>query len=150
MERLGKLILHGTGYTVLYLVIYYCLGSIFGAGIGAESVSVGAGRFFLTLLFGFSIAMTNFLFKSLTLKPWLSRICAYLVSTLAFFCIIILGYRLNETPAKVFVGILIFTVFYFVIIGISTLVRRTLFDGTSKKPEKKKAAPNDKYTPRYK
>lgn len=157
MEKLGKIILHGAGYTVLYLTIYYCLGGMIGASVGATDIKIGAGKFFITLLFGYVIALTNFLFKSIKMKPWLSRLLAYGVSLLAFFTIIILVYKLNETPARVFVGLLLFTAFYFAILGISALVRRTLMaDGkntkkgpnpakNSKKEEKKEA-----YKPRYK
>lgn len=156
MEKIGKIILHSTGYTVLYLVIYYCLGGMIGVSVGVTDIKIGAGRFFITLLFGFAIALTNYLFKNINIKPWLSRLLAYAVSLLAFFCIIILGYKLNDTPAKVLVGLLVFTAFYFAIVGIAALVRRTLLaDSKNDKAAKKPVKNNDKkkneaYKPRYK
>ncbi len=136
MERLGKIILHGTGYTVLYLVIYYALGGIFGGAVGASEITVGAGRFFLTLLFGFVISMTNFVFKNANLKPWLARLLAYAVSALAFFLIIILGYRLTQSGAGIFVAMVLFTAFYFATVGVAYLVKRTLFtdEGRGNRP----------------
>ena len=151
MEKLGKIILHGAGYTVLFLTIYFGMGGI----ITAET-SMKPGRFFITLLFGFAISFTSFLAKSIKVKPWLSRLIAYAVSLLAFFCIIILGYELNETPAKVFVGLIVFTAFYFAFVGIAALVRRTLLaDGKKAKSTEKpvKAVKKDEketYKPRYK
>lgn len=157
MEKLGKLILHGAGYTVLYLTIYFCLGGMIGTSVGATDIKIGIGKFFITLLFGYVIALTNFLFKSIKMKPWLSRLLAYAVSLLAFFCIIILGYRLNETPARVFVGLFLFTAFYFAIVGISALVRRTLLadsknakDGAKPAKNSKKEDKKEAYKPRYK
>lgn len=156
MEKLGKIILHGAGYTVLYLTIYYCLGGMIGTSVGATDIKIGAGKFFITLLFGYVIALTNFLFKSIKMKPWLSRLLAYGVSLLAFFTIIILGYKLNETPARVFVGLLLFTAFYFAIIGISALVRRTLLADSKSEKNNTNPVKNSKgdkkeaYKPRYK
>ena len=152
MERLGKIILHGTGYTVLYLSIYYALGGLFGTAGGTNEIKVGIGRFFLTLLFGFVISMTNFVFSGSNLKPWLKRTLAYLVSAVAFFFIIILGYNLGANGAGMLVGMVLFTVFYFAIIGISHLVRRTIFD-EEKKPTNTKTAKETKkssYQPLYK
>lgn len=153
MEKLGKLILHGAGYTMLYLTIYFCLGGMIGTSVGATDIKIGIGKFFITLLFGYVIAITNFLFKSIKMKPWLSRLLAYAVSLLAFFCIIILGYRLNETPARVFVGLIVFTAFYFAIVGITALVRRTLLADDKKAKNTEKPVKNSKketYKPRYK
>ena len=133
MERLKKIILDGTGYTVLYLVIYYALGGALGGAVGATEITVSVGRFFLTLLFGFVISMTNFLFTGSSLKPWVKRLLAYLVSALAFFLIIILGYRLNGSGAGIFVGMVLFTAFYFAAVGASYLIRRTLCDESKSK-----------------
>ncbi len=150
MERLGKIILHATGYTVLYLIIYYLLGGMFGTAGGTNEIKIGIGRFFLTLLFGFVISMTNFVFAGSNLRPWLKRLLAYLVSALAFFFIIILGYNLGTNGAGMFVGMVLFTAFYFVIIGIAYLVKRTLF-GEEKKPTKAgKETKKNSYQPLYK
>ena len=152
MERLGKIILNGAGYTVLYLVIYYVLGGMFGTSGGENEIKVGIGRFFLTLLFGLVISMTNFLFKGTGLSPWLKRLLAYLVSALAFFFIIILGYNLVTNGAGMLVGMVLFTAFYFACVGVAYLVKRTLY-GEEEKPASKKAVKEQKksnYKPLYK
>ena len=152
MERLGKIILNGAGYTVLYLAIYYALGGMFGTSGGTNEIKVGIGRFFLTLLFGLVISMTNFLFGGSNLRPWLKRILAYLVSAVAFFFIIILGYDLMTNGAGMFIGIVLFTVFYFACVGVAYLVKRTLY-GDEKKPtasKPQKQQKKSKYQPLYK
>lgn len=133
MERIGKIIVNSCGYTVLCLAIYYAFGG-----------TVGAVQFFLSLLFGFIVSMSNFLFGNANVKPWISLLGAYVIAAIAFFLCILLGYNYTPTAAGKLVGMVLFTVLYFIAVGVSRLVKRTVLGEEKAKGAKASTKTNKK------
>ena len=156
MKRFEKLLLSGTGYTVLILILFY----IFAAFAEFENTSIGIGRFFVILGFGMIIGLADLIYGLLTLKTPYKLLIHYALLLTAFFVVFLLGefITLNGAPS-VFIAITIFTVMYFVLFGIVYLIRRTvsIADGKLEKKIAGKGARADKnqskkpeYTPKFK
>lgn len=150
MSRIEKLILRGAGFTVLFMLIYFTLAAIMG--FGGEGMSTG--RFFLILLFGYILAMANFVFENAPIKIWLKRLCVYAISALAFFFIFVLGTAVGETGAKIFAAMVIFTAIYGIGLLVAILIGRTLVEykpsGRKKSVKSEKKTDKKPYKPLYK
>lgn len=143
MKKLERLLLRGSGFSVLFLIIYYSIAAM----MSFDDVTVGAGRFFTVLLFGYLLAMADFVFSGLSINVWLKRLGIYAVSAAAFVFIFIVGGGLGTSAAKIFAAIIIFTAIYAIGLAVILLIRRTLrgAEAKSKKrnePEKKKNEKN--------
>ncbi len=155
MRRFERMLLCGTGYTVLILTLFY----IFAAIARFEEMSIGVGRFFIILAFGMLIALAELIYGLLTLKRVFKCLIHYSLLLLAFIIVFMLGEFITVNgPASVFVGITVFTLFYLLIFGIVYLVRRTVGAADNKLDkkiaQKKSAKPKEnekpKYTPKFK
>jgi len=136
MSRIEKMLLRGAAFTVLFILIYFALAAI----MGIEGVTVGAGRFFLILLFAYILAMADFVFEGIErMNIWLKRLCIYVISMLAFFFIFILGGNMKTTGGAIFAALIIFTAVYSVGLGTVLLVKRTVSKNTKPKSSKEKS-----------
>ena len=154
MKRFDKMLLCGSSYTVLILTIFY----IFAAIAGFDDTSISVGRFFIILAFGMIIALAELICSILTVKRIFKYLIHYFLLLIAFIVVFMVGEFITVNgPASVFVGIVIYTLFYFLILGIVYLVRRAvnvadtkldkhIFKKTEKQAEKDKP----KYTPKFK
>ena len=154
MRRFEKMLLCGTGYTVLILTMFY----IFAAIVGFEDKSISIGRFFIVLAFGMIIALAELIYNLLTLKRVFKYLIHYALLLIAFIIVFMLGEFITVNgPASVFVGVTIFTALYFLIYGIVYLVRRTvgaaddrLDKHLNQKADSRKVDSKPKYTPKFK
>ncbi len=154
MRNIEKILFHGSAYTLLLLTIYYVFSSF-----NTPSPTVSLTRFLLIALFGFIIAAAEFVYSMTELKKWLRYLIHYAILLVAF-CVIFLtgGFIENRGPATIFALIIIFTAFYFAILGLALLIRRSVkraddkLDRTVEKREQKAKAKKEEnqYKPRFK
>lgn len=136
MNKIEKLILRGAGFSILFMLLYFVIGTVAISAMGLEASLLGdinIGKFFLILLFGYTLAMANFVFEGRKIRLWIKRLCVYLISALAFFFIFVLGTPVGDGAAKIFVALVVFTVIYVISLLVACLIKRTVIEGKAKK-----------------
>ena len=152
MKNIEKVLLLGCGYTVLILAGFY----LFALFAELASLSIAIDKFFLILLFGMVISVTEAVTAGIRLNKILRHIIRYAVLLSAFSVIILPSATLNVVDATfVFVAVIIFTVLYafgsLVVFAVRTglnRIARTAKSATDK--GQKKSAKTSEYTPLYK
>ena len=112
----------------------------------------------LPIAFGMFIASAEMIYNILTLKRIFKCLIHYTVLLIAFIVVFMVGEFLTVNgPASVFVGIVVFSILYFFILGIVILVRRTVSIADErldarlpKRTENKKKNEKSAYTPKFK
>ena len=150
MKHIENFLKGACAYTVIILSLFYFMAN----AIGIKELSVSFGRYGLILLFGFIISAAGFLFKLDKIHRAFSLLAHYSVLLLAFCIIFITSGILAGGSSKIFVAIVIFTVFYTVISlsvyfakkGIAALDRKI----DKKSPQKNKHKETTPYTSKFK
>ena len=152
MKRIEKTLLHGSGYTVLILTLFYAFAHI----AEFDKTSIGIGRFFIVLGFSMLIACAELLYELLSVKRWLKNLIHYFILLSAFSIIFIFGdFYTAKGITAVFISIILFTILYLLILGIVLGVRRTV-NVADRKIDKRinsqscKSGAKDVYTPKFK
>ena len=152
MKRIEKTLLRGSGYTILILTLFYAFAHI----AEFEKTSIGIGRFFIILGFGMLISGAELMYELLTMQRWIKNSIHYFILLISFSIIFIFGdFYASKGLTAVFVSIIIFSVLYFLILGIVIGVKRTV-SGVDKRLDKKirsKSTARDSkevYTPKFK
>ena len=146
MKRVERYLLESCALTVLMMSLIYILAIISSPDIVP---AVQIGRFFTILIFSFLTVGANRLFSIQRLGKPLAFAIHYVVLLLAFTFIFIDLSTL--TGPKIFISIMIFTVFYALIFAIVIGTKKlcTRLDKSIKiAPEK--SAEKEAYKPRYK
>lgn len=162
MKQLKEILLGGTGFASVIMILYYLIANLVIGATGGDAVEVSGGRFMMILAFGMLISVANYLYGIMSLNTAIRIIIHYALTLVGFALVFIVGQSMegHNPGAYVFSRILIFTVFYFVFVGAAALVKHLVgknkAQATStarKSPAKQKHAKTDteeKYTPRYK
>ena len=123
MRRINKIFLTGCGYTVLILTLFYA----FAALSKFTSQSIAPGQFALILCFGFIISLAEFMYEQLKIRKILKCLIHYFVLLIAFCVIFIIAGKIStQRPAIIFIAVVLYTIIYFVIYGISRLIKITI------------------------
>ena len=149
MNKIEKLLLRGTGYCVLFILIYFALAAI----MSFDGIYITSGRFFLILLFAYILAMADFVFTGIErMNVWLKRLCIYAISLLAFLFIFVLGGNMQKSGAAIFASLTIFTAVYLIGLAVILLIKRTLLTdakGASKNKKSNKKTDKKSYKSLY-
>ena len=148
MRRIEKTLLTGCGYTILILTLFYAFASI----SKLTSPAITFTRYLAILFFGFLISFTELAYNALAMKKWLRSLIRYGVLLLAFCVVFVItgNIKSGKAPA-IFAAVIIFTLFYFSILGLTSLIKKTvkLSDDKIDRLPKKAAKPKQEYKPLY-
>ena len=155
MKRIEQILERGAGYCILILTIL----SLFA---NHTTDVITFKLFYLSIALGMIIAVAEFMYSVLKINPILKMLMHYFLLLGAFFIIFIAGsgyIKEDAGVAGVFIAIIIYTLIYFVLYGITRLVRATVsaadraLDAHSAKKAKSGKGKNSKsqseYTPRF-
>ena len=127
---------HACVYFTVFMLIYIILAAI--VNVGDDALRLDAGRTVLFFLFAFLLSAANTVFKLETLSMSLRLLIHYVLTALGFyFCFIM---TLGMRAAQVFIGLVLFTVVYFIVFGVVALFRARY---------KKNTERSQKYDKRY-
>ena len=153
MKFYEKLLYHAAAYSVAVTLLFFAFASM----MRVSDLSLSFGRFALIVAFGLVMSTAEFVFSVKRIARWGQYIIHYLVLALAFFAIF-LSVRKSDgafefTAATVFAAIVIFTVFYFIGVGIVFAFRKALAasgDKSKAETSKQKSKQPQDYTPKFK
>ena len=149
MKRLEKLLYHTCTFAVLISLLFLMFTLI---GTGDKELSIGAGRYFVILLFSLVIAISNMIFEIGALKFYVKLPIHFAVLFLAFFMIFANGSAFSvDSAADFMVVFLVFSFLYALFAGVAFLVIKSVkkLDKTLPSKEKQTSKKKD-YTPRFK
>ena len=146
MNKVEKLILRACGYTVLLQFGFYIFSSI----ANTSSAYLPRRSFFLILIFGALISLSELLFEVLKFRWWL-KVGIHYLSLLAIFLIVFVAPAKSAlADAGIVVCIVCYTLIYTVIFGMIYLLRRVIKSADFIRPEKaNKNKTENSYTPRF-
>ena len=122
MRRIERLLLTGSGYSILILTIFYAFAAI----SNFTSPAITFPQYALIVGFGYLIALAELMYNALNLKKWLRGIIHYGVLLLAFCIIFIISGNIKSGRASaIFAAIVLFTMLYFALWGMIHLIRKT-------------------------
>lgn len=153
MKFYEKFLYHATAYSVAVTLLFFAFASM----MRVSNLSLSFGRFALIIAFSLVMSTAEFVFSVKRIARWGQYIIHYLVLALAFFAIF-LSVRKSTgefefTAATVFAAIVIFTVFYFIGVGIVFAFRKALAvsdDKIKAKNTKENVKKSQNYTPKFK
>lgn len=149
MKKLENLLLGAAGYTVLILLLFY----IFGTLSNFANPYIDFRTFLVILGFGVIISLAGMILGIQKIHVALRVLIHYVALLIAFFTVFIINGNISAQGAGwVFVAIVLFTVFYLLIAGITILTKKLVGKidsniGTKTEAECKKEG---KYKPLYK
>ena len=146
MKHIYKLILEACGLSVLFTSISFIIETI---SFPEMTPAIPVGRYFLLLLFSFSIICANLLFGIKQLHRLVSLLIHYLIVFVTFILAFV-GFE-GMTLSKFFIYTVMFTIFYAVVFaivfGIKSFASKADARIKAKAPAPKKQI---EYKPRYK
>ena len=145
-KQIEKSVFHFCAYTTIISILFY----IFAAITGIENISISIGRYFVIIGFSALITLSELIFKIEKLNKILCYIINYSVLFVAFLIVFIIINDKEFQASFVFASIIIFTVCYFIALGIIFGYNK-LKTKTAKKFEKrtKKKQKENTYTPKF-
>ena len=148
MEKIKKVALNACAFTVLISALFFAFAKI----TGLAEVKIDFLHFFIILLFGTVIAVTNTVFELPKLNIAFKFIIHYVVLLIAFYIVFInFGNVKSSGISTVFVTVIVFS-FLYVFISLAVWIIRRIFKiGSShKKPDAKQKEKEDTtYKPRF-
>ena len=151
MKKFESVVLAGCAYAVTIVALFFAFAAI----SNFTEARMGAGQFFIILLFGQIISVAGYILKNANWHIALRYTLHYLTLFLAFAVIFIFNGKINANGgAAIFSAAVIFTFLYVVTFLIILAVRKSLTAVEKKFPNKaadnnsKKS--NNSYTPRFK
>lgn len=151
MKRLEGFLKNCCTYTVVILAIFY----IFAATNNFGDKGISFGRFALITLFGAVVAAADHIFL-LKVSKLVSVALHYCVLLFAFSMIFVVSGVVGSAGSKIFIALVIFTLFYvslFLAVYFAKLGLARLESGLDKKIPQKKTNKTEKkaeYQPRFK
>ena len=153
MKFYEKLLYHAAAYSVAVSILFFSFASI----MSVQDLSLSFGRFMVIVAFGLVLSTAEFIFTVKKIPRWLQYIIHYLILAIAFFAIF-LSIRRSDgafefTAATAFAAVIIFTVFYFIGVGILYAFKKALCaDGVKShnKEARENANKKQNYTSKFK
>lgn len=146
MNRIEKLILRACGYTVLLQFAFY----VFSSFVDTSTAYLPRGSFFLILIFGALISISELLFEVLKFRQWI-KVGIHYLSLLAVFLIVFVAPEKGAlADAGVVVCIACYTLLYAIVFGMTCLFRRIISGANNIRPTSSKDNKGgNSYTPRF-
>lgn len=152
MKKFESFILRGCGFTILLALILYAFLAI----NGVLNQGIPILKFLLVFAYGLVISGAHELYASLPFGKAVRRMIHYLMILAGFLVLYFTsGAFPTVTPAKVFIAIILFSIFYTAIMlsisGIRRLIENTKPQASpvSKKAPARGAQKKSGYTPRF-
>lgn len=146
MKRIEKYLFEASALSVLITSIFFIFAKISSPDI---TPAVHIGRYFTILLFSLLIVFANLLFKLRKLPKILALLIHYVVIILAFTLIFV--DLKGITGPRIFILLVLFTLFYAMLFGIVIGIRKLCARlDSSIKSKTKQEQKKEKYKPRYK
>ena len=145
MKLFSKFVYHASAYTVLITMLFFAFAKISGL---ETSPSVTFGRYALIFAFGLVLSAAEYIFSIDKLNRSLKYALHYVTLAIAFF-LVLLTVRSSEdsfafNTATIFASLIIFSVVYFVMLGLYLLFKSAFKSNKSaketKSPKKNKKA----------
>ena len=151
MKRLESIILSGCAYTVAIVALFFGFTAI----SNFAEARIGAGQFFLILLFGQIIAVAGYILKNAYWHVFIRYALHYLTLFLAFCVIFIVNGNIKSSGGgAILSAAVIFTFFYAIVLLLIYAIKKSLSTVEKKlpkkEPQKQKKEKNTNYTPRFK
>ena len=150
MKKIESIFLAGCAYTVAIVALFYSFAAI----SKFTEVRIGAGRFFLILLFGQIISVAGYILKNANWHVLIRYALHYLTLFLAFCIVFIVNGNIKANGGgAIFSAAVIFTFFYVIVFLLVFAVKKSFRSVEKKLPAKSNNAKQNKnkeYTPRYK
>lgn len=110
---------HACVYFTVFMLIYIILAAI--VNVGDEELRLDAGRTVLFFIFAFLLSAANTIWGLESVSASLRLLSHYVLTALGFyFCFIM---TLGMRTSQVFIGLVFFTVIYFLIFGVLAILR---------------------------
>ena len=132
-----KLLVHSCVYFTIAMLAYMLLAAIVNVGDGA--LLLDAGRTVLFFVFSLLLAGANSVFSIKELNAAIRVILHYVFTTFGFYVCFMM--TLDMRAAQVFIGLVVFTLIYFIILGIIAAFRAKYRSNTER---------SEKYEKQYK
>ena len=145
-KKIEKIIFHTCAYAVITSVLFF----IFAAIAGMESTSISIGRYFLIIGFSLLIALSELIFGIKALNKLVCYLIHFSALFIAFLVVFILINEQSFKPSFILSSLVIFTLCYALILGLTHLYKRVRtkaakHDATAKSKEKSQPT----YTSRF-
>ncbi len=114
-----KLLVHSCVYFTVTMLIYMILAAI--VNVSDDKLLLDAGRTVLFFVFSLLLAGANTLFSVKSLHISLRIILHYVFTLFAFYVCFMM--TMGMRAAQIFVGLVLFTVVYFIVLGIIAAFR---------------------------
>lgn len=126
-----KLLVHSCVYFTIAMLVYMILAAI--VNVSDDTLLLDAGRTVLFFVFSVLLAGANTVFSIKELNAAIRVILHYVFTTFGFYVCFMM--TLGMRTSQVFVGLIIFTLIYFIILGIVTAFRAR-YKANAEKSEK--------------
>ena len=151
MKKFESVVLSGCAYAVTIVALFFGFAAI----SNFTEARMGAGQFFIILLFGQIISVAGYILKNASWHIALRYALHYLTLFLAFTVIFIFNGKIKANGgAAIFSAAIIFTFLYIVTFLVIFAVKKSLTAVEKKLPKKATDNNNKKsntsYTPRFK
>ena len=114
-----KMLVHSCVYFTVAMAAYLVLAAI--VNVNDDTLLLDAGRTVLFFVFSVLLSLANTLFSIEKLHMALKIICHYLLTSFGFFVCFMMSLAMRTS--QIFVGLVIFTAVYFIILGIVAAFR---------------------------
>lgn len=152
MKKIEETILKACGFSVLILLLFFA----FATSTNYPTAVINFSTFAVIVGFGFVISLASLVLQIQKVNLVIRFLIHYATLLIAFCAIFLsIGNIGTGSSSKVFVAIVLFTIFYFILLGISYLFKRisNFLDkrinskyGTKTKAEAKKEAYKSLYS----
>lgn len=147
MKKIENILLRGSAYTVLILVLFY-LFAVLGQLV---EPAITFPTFIIIVVFGFVISVCELVFCIKSLKTPIKVLIHYAVLLVAFCAIFIFSGNLDSKgPAAIFSAVVIFTFLYSLIFLIVYFARKGINAADKKIEKHMKKTKKDEKKPEYK
>lgn len=151
MKKYESVFLSGCAYAVMIVALFFSFAAI----SNFTEARIGAGQFFIILLFGQIISIAGYILKNANWHVALRYALHYLTLFLAFTVIFIINGKIKANGgAAIFSAAIIFTFLYVITFLIIWAVKKSLSAVEKKIPQNDKNKNTEKksnsYTPRFK
>ena len=155
MKKIESLFFVGCAYAVAIVALFFGFAAI----TGFSDVRIGAGKFFIILLFGQIIGIAGYILKNAAWHAFIRYPLHYLTLFLAFCIIFIVNGNVKAGGGRaIFSAAFIFTFFYALTFLIIFAVKKSMASIDKKAPKtasknnqkSQNSKKNNTYTPRFK
>lgn len=141
-KKVEKIVFHICAYTLLISMLFY----LFAAIAGMESISMSIGRYFIIIGFSILISLAEIIFSIKSLPKFLCYLIHFSSLFIAFLVVFILINDMEFKSSFILSSFIIFTLCYFMILGLTILYSRIKFKTKKTKPRAEETA---KYTSKF-